>query len=345
MAGVRFLLTGERPETVDVPLPPGGVLAVPVKRIEPGDGGVRVTVVKDGGDDPDVTHGHDIRAVVRLEPGQAVPPAVRLDGGKGVGRVTLPGLPVAVGEPAINPEPRKQIEAAVRRAAGGFAGRILVTIEVPDGETIARATMNPRLGIVGGISILGTQGIVKPYSHDSWKATIEEGLSVARAQGLDRVVFTTGRRSERFYLERHPDTPETALIQAADFFEFAMRVAAEHGFSEVVWAVFFGKLVKQAQGLAYTHARTHPVDFGLLARRCLEAGVDPARIPEVRGANTAVQALGCLEDDPARDDLLGLLAAQAAGHAERFAGGRCRVSHAVFDFDGRTLADRARRTG
>ncbi|WP_338668363.1 cobalt-precorrin-5B (C(1))-methyltransferase CbiD [Pseudodesulfovibrio methanolicus] len=339
MAGVRLLLTGERSETVDVPLPPGGTLTVPVERIEPLNGGVRVTVVKDGGDDPDVTHGHDIQAVVRLEPGETAPPIVSLDGGRGVGRVTLPGLPVAVGEPAINPEPRKQIEAAVRRAAEGFAGRIEVTIEVPEGEAIAKATMNPRLGIVGGISILGTQGIVKPYSHDSWKATIEEGLSVARAQGLDRAVFTTGRRSERFYLESRPGTPETALIQAADFFAFSMRAAARHGFREVVWAVFFGKLVKQAQGLEYTHARTHPVDFGLLAARCLEAGVDPARVPAVRAANTAVQALASLEGDPARDNVLKLLVQKAAGHAERYAGRTCSVSYAVFDFDGRALGD------
>jgi cobalt-precorrin-5B (C1)-methyltransferase len=339
MAGVRFLLTGERPETVDVPLPPGGVLAVPVERVEPDNGGVRVTVVKDGGDDPDVTHGHDIQAVVRLEPGEAEPPVVVLDGGRGVGRVTLPGLPVAVGEPAINPEPRKQITAAVRLAAGGFTGRILVTIDIPDGETIARATMNPRLGIVGGISILGTQGIVKPYSHDSWKATIEEGLSVARARELDRAVFTTGRRSERFYMENFPGTPETALIQAADFFAFSMRAAARQGFPEVVWAVFFGKLVKQAQGLEYTHAKTHPVDFDLLAERCLEAGIDPARVPAVRGANTAVQALASLKGDPARGNLLRLLVRKATEHAERHADGICTVSYMVFDFDGRALGD------
>ncbi|OIQ49483.1 cobalt-precorrin-6A synthase [Pseudodesulfovibrio hydrargyri] len=337
MAGVRFLLTGERPKTVDVPLPPGGTLAVPIERMEPGDGGVRVTVVKDGGDDPDVTHGHDIQAVVSLEPGETSPPAVFLDGGKGVGRATLPGLPVAVGEPAINPEPRKQIEAAVRLAAKGFAGRILVTVEVPEGETIAKATMNPRLGIVGGISILGTQGIVKPYSHASFKATIAEGLSVARAQNLDRVVFTTGRRSERFYMNSRPDTPETALIQAADFFAFSMRAAMEHGFTEVVWAVFFGKLVKQAQGLEYTHAKTHPVDFVLLAKRCLEAGIDPARVPAVREANTAAQVLDMLRDDPARNNFIKLLVKKAAGHADKWAGNKSNVSYAVFDFDGHAL--------
>jgi cobalt-precorrin-5B (C1)-methyltransferase len=337
MAGVRFLLAGERSQTVDVPLPPGGFLTVPVERIEPGDGGVRVTVVKDGGDDPDVTHGHDIQAVVRVEQGPAAPPVVALDGGRGVGRATLPGLPVAPGEPAINPEPRKQIEAAVRLAAGDFQGRILVTVEVPDGEDIAQATMNPRLGIVGGISILGTQGIVKPYSHASFKATIREGLSVARAQGLDHVVFTTGRRSERFYMQRCPDTPETGLIQAADFFAFSMAAAAEHGFSKVTWAVFFGKLVKQAQGLEYTHARTHPVDFDLLARTGLEAGMDPGLAPAVAGANTAAQVLNMLHGDPARKKFVGLLVKKATGHADKWAGNKCNVSYAVFDFDGHTL--------
>jgi len=340
MAGVRFLLTGERCDAVDVPLPPGGSLTVPVERIEPEEDGVRVTVVKDGGDDPDVTHGHDIQAVVRLKRDGSTPLAVVLDGGRGVGRATLPGLPVAVGEPAINPEPRKQIEAAVRLAAEGLeTGRVLVTVEVPDGEIIAQATMNPRLGIVGGISILGTQGIVKPYSHASFKATIREGLSVARAQGLNRVIFTTGRRSERFYMDRHPDIPETALIQAADFFAFSMQAAVEHGFSDVTWAVFFGKLVKQAQGLEYTHAKTHPVDFDLLAQRCLEAGIATALIPTVRGANTAIQVYGSLEGDPARGNLLKLLVKKAAEHADKWAGEKCTVSYAVFDFDGHPLGD------
>ncbi|WP_319583138.1 cobalt-precorrin-5B (C(1))-methyltransferase CbiD [uncultured Pseudodesulfovibrio sp.] len=340
MAGVHFLLTGERLEAVDVPLPPGGFLAVPIERIEPEGDAVRVSVVKDGGDDPDVTHGHDIQAVVRLETDGPTPPALVLDGGRGVGRVTLPGLPVPVGEPAINPEPRKQIEAAARLAAGDLeAGRILVTVEVPDGEALAKATMNPRLGIVGGISILGTQGIVKPYSHASFKATIEEGLSVARAQGLDHAVFTTGRRSERFYMERHPDVPQTALIQAADFFASSMRAAAEYGFSRVTWAVFFGKLVKQAQGLEYTHAKTHPVDFELLARAAQEAGIDPAQLPAIREANTAAQVLDMLRDDPARQNFLKLLVKEAAGHADKWAGKRCTVSYAVFDFDGQPLGD------
>ena len=339
MAGVRFLLRGERLGAVDVPLPPGGTLAVPVARIEPEDGGVRVTVIKDGGDDPDATHGCEIQAVVAMDPDVPGPLAVRIDGGRGVGRATLPGLPVPVGAPAINPGPLGQIEAGARLAATGMAtGEIRVTVEVPEGEAIARKTMNPRLGIVGGISILGTQGIVKPYSHDSWKATIEEGLDVARAQGIGHAVFTTGRRSERLYLETFPDTPDLALIQAADFFEFSMRAAADRGFARVTWSLFFGKLAKQAQGLPYTHAKTHPVDFAMLADSCGEAGCSMLHRQEILDANTARQVLELLEGDPARPALVRFLADRAAEAAVSFAGGRCAADHVVFDFDGTRLA-------
>lgn len=337
MAGVLHLLTGESPQTIAVPLPPGGTLDVPIERIEPEASAVRATVIKDGGDDPDATHGHAIQALVYFEPSDTQL-VVHIDGGIGVGRATLPGLPVAVGQAAINPEPRKQIEAGARLAAGPRAtGTLTIIIEVPEGESIALKTMNPRLGIQGGISILGTQGIVKPYSHDSWKATIVEGLDVARALGLDHAVFTTGRRSERLYLEAHPDTPEQALIQAADFFQFAMQAAAARGFTRAVWSLFFGKLVKQAQGLPYTHAKTHPVDFPLLADWCRAAGCAPDHHQAIRGANTARQVLDLLADDPARPDLIQLLIAKAKQAAESFSEDTVEVEYAVFDFDGTRL--------
>jgi cobalt-precorrin-5B (C1)-methyltransferase len=197
--------------------------------------------------------------------------------------------------------------------------------------------MTPRLGITGGISILGTQGIVQPYSHDSWKATIDEGLDVARAQGLAHAVFTTGRRSERFFLKARPDVPQIAQIQAADFFAHAMASAAERGFTRVTWSVFFGKLVKQAQGLDYTHARTHPVDFGRLADRCAEAGVDGLLLPDIRRANTAVQVLGMLDEPPVRNRLINLLVNNAKKTAETFSGGQIQVDYMVFDFSGNQL--------
>ncbi|MUM77713.1 cobalamin biosynthesis protein CbiD [Pseudodesulfovibrio sp. F-1] len=339
MAAVVFLRTGKLPDCVAVPLPPGGHLDVPVARCEPEGHAVRVTVIKDGGDDPDVTHGCDIQALVEVAPDRSRHMTVEIEGGIGVGVATLPGLPVAVGRPAINPEPLRQIETGVRTAAGpDFVGRIRVIIEVPDGERLAEKTMNPRLGIRGGISILGTQGVVKPYSHDSWKATVAEGLDVARALGLDHAVFTTGRRSERLYLEANPDTQPTAMIQAADFFAFSMAAATQRGFVRVTWALFFGKLVKQAQGLAYTHARSHPVDFALLAAHCAQAGCAPALLPAIREANTARQALDLLRPDPALPALLARLTATAAQAARTFGGNLCAVDHALFDYNGERLA-------
>lgn len=338
MAGVLYLLHGDLPESISVPLPPGGVLGVPIDRYEPRDSAVRVTVIKDGGDDPDATHGHEIQALVSLDRQGETPLQISIDGGHGVGRTTLPGLPVEVGEAAINPDPKRQIEAGVRLAAEGLEqGRLSVLIEVPEGDVIARKTLNPRLGIVGGISILGTQGIVKPYSHSSWKATITEGLDVAKAQGVRHAVFTTGRRSERLYQEAYPDTPDLAMIQAADFFAFSMQTAAKKQFERVVWSLFFGKLVKQAQGLEYTHARTHPVDFDKLADWCVEARCGVAHEDAIRGANTARQVLTLLENDPARPDLLRLLATRATEAAEAFSRHACHVEYVVFDFDGARL--------
>lgn len=338
MAGTTYLLTGQKSASVEIPLPPGGTLVVPIDRYEPEGESVRVTVIKDGGDDPDATHGCEIQSVISIDHHCSDSLAISIDGGAGVGRATLPGLPIGVGSAAINPVPLSQIEKSVRKAAESLVtGKISVFVEVPDGEIIAKKTLNPRLGIKGGISILGTQGIVKPYSHASWKATIEEGLDVCRAQEREHAIFTTGRSSERLYLETHPGTPELALVQAADFFEFSMQAAAERGFKKITWSLFFGKLVKQAQGLPYTHARTHPVDFNLLADWCKEAGCSTVHTHEIRTANTARQVLQMLEEDSERPRLLELLVGLATEAATRFSGGSCEIEYCVFDFDGTRL--------
>lgn len=300
-----------------------------MRRVENEGDAVRATVVKDGGDDPDATHGAEIQAVARLfalkpatrsaEQG-ARPVSVRIEGGTGVGRVTLPGLPVAVGHAAINPAPLAQIERGILEALpASFTGEVHVVVEVPEGEKRAKKTMNPRLGIVGGISILGTSGIVRPYSHDSWRATITQGLDVALAQGLCRATLTTGRRSERLYLLDHPEVPEHGCVQAADFFAFSMREAARRGFRHVDWAVFFGKLVKQAQGLDYTHARDNAVDFHLLARRAQQAGADPAAVAAIGQAVTARHVLELLGEGEVRQRLVADLAGRAAANALHFA--------------------------
>ncbi len=338
-AGAHFLFTGKELGTVETPLPDGNRLSIPIERYEEEEPLVRVTVLKDGGDDPDATHGTEIQAVVSLHDMEG-PTKVLVDGGLGVGRVTLPGLPVDVGEAAINPTPRGQIQAAVLEAAEGMdAGSISVLVEVPQGDILARKTMNPKLGIVGGISILGTHGIVKPYSHDSWTASISEALDVAGAQNIDHVIFTTGRRSEKYYLELHPDVSALAAVQAADFFEYSMQAAAAQGFNRVTWSLFFGKLVKHAQGLPYTHANTHPVDFDLLAELCSEAGAPDSMLDTIRRANTARQVQEMLKDSSVLSRLLALLKEKACAAARDFAGRDIAVDYVVFDFDSSVLTE------
>lgn len=313
---LTLLLSGRILEKADIPLPPGGRLDVPVAHARLEGPGARAVVVKEAGDDPDATHGARIACLAVFEPGPA--PAVRLEGGRGVGRVTLPGLPVPVGRAAINPAPRAQIEAAALEvlAEAGVSGLASLLVEVEDGEALARRTLNPRLGIVGGISILGTQGTVKPFSHAAWQATIDSSLAVARAAGLDTAALATGRRSERLLMARLPGLPELAFVQAADFFAHSLREARNQGFREIVWGCFFGKLAKMAQGQEYTHARSGDTDFALLAGLARDAGAGEAAARAVGLANTARHALELVPQE-----LRAAFAGLALERALRVAGG------------------------
>jgi cobalt-precorrin-5B (C1)-methyltransferase len=266
-----------------------------------------------------------------------VGPHVLVGGGRGVGVATLPGLPVAVGQAAINPGPMEQIRQSVLEVLPeGFTGIVLVVVEAPDGEDIARHTLNPRLGVAGGISILGTAGVVRPYSHEAWAECVRRSLDVARAAGHTCAALTTGRRSERLFLERHPGTPAVCLVQAADFFAEALCGAAQRGFATVVWCVFIGKLAKQAQGLANTHARAAALDFALLADWARRAGADASAVDAVAGANTAAQALALLPAGVA-SALAALLADRAKQAARAFAGDALDVRYVVFGLDGGVL--------
>ncbi|MDR3640343.1 MAG: cobalt-precorrin-5B (C(1))-methyltransferase CbiD [Humidesulfovibrio sp.] len=340
-AATLFALTGETPQRVDIPLPPphvGKRLTIAIADAVDDDLGVRAGVIKDGGDDPDATHGARIEAHVTLDPAfSGVGPHVLIGGGRGVGTVTLPGLPVAVGQAAINPGPMEQIRQSVLEVLPeDFKGVVLVFIEVPEGEAIAKHTLNPRLGITGGISILGTGGIVRPYSHGAWAECVRRSLDVARAAGHSCAVLTTGRRSERFFQERFPYAPDICLVQAADFFAESLRDAAARGFTCVIWAVFFGKLVKQAQGFASTHAREAMLNFALLAEWAREAGADAMEVQAVSQANTAAQALALLRG-PVASRLTVLLASRARDAAKTHTGPGLDVRYVVFGLDGQCL--------
>jgi len=240
-------------------------------------------VVKDAGDDPDVTHGAHLTATVRRILGDQVVIA----GGPGVGTVTRPGLGLEIGGPAINPVPRRMITDAVREV---LDGGVHVTISVPHGEVMARKTTNRRLGIVGGISILGTTGIVRPFSTASWRASVVQAVAVLAAQGGRTLVLATGGRTERGAMALLPGLDEVAFVEVGDFTGAALRRAVQLGLAEVVFVGMVGKLTKLASGVLMTHYTRSAVDTGLLGRLTRDAGATEELVAAVEAANTARHA-------------------------------------------------------
>ena len=299
------------------------------------------SIIKDGGDDPDATSGARITATVvesilpQNREEVAEPGNIIIKGGPGVGRVTLPGLPVPVGQAAINPVPRQQISLALQaqKYASADSTRLTVFVSVPLGSELAQKTFNPRLGIEGGISILGTQGTVRPFSHAAWKATIEQGLTVAAATGCRTLCLTTGRRSERLLMERYPQLPERCFVQVADFAQFSLNAAGAMNFERIVWGCFFGKLVKLAQGHTYTHAKDSTLDMQALAQLAQAAKARCAS--EVARCITAAHALELLLADAAGPRVIEQVARIAMQTAQNFSGQA--VSLHLFHTDGREL--------
>jgi cobalt-precorrin-5B (C1)-methyltransferase len=334
------LLARPCPDRVEVTLPGGGNLTIPLSRH--GRHGVRgeAVVIKDAGDDPDVTNGAEIGARVwRLEtPGDEA--AIILLGAEGVGRVTKPGLPVAVGEPAINPVPRRMIRRALRQVwdklCPGEPLRLGVEIFVPRGEELARHTLNPRLGIIGGISILGTTGLVKPFSHQAYRATIASSLRVAQAAGLTHIGFSTGGKSEGYLKALLPELPEEAFIQMGDYVRFALKVAANLGFLEITTAAFFGKALKIAQGFGHTHASRGLADLRDLGCWTLDLTGDAVLAQAVAGANTARQALELLSAAGA-GGVGAQVGAKMLAALRDYAGPGPRLGAVVLAFDGSPL--------
>ncbi len=267
-AAVTLLATGEPPRWVEVGLPSGRRVTFAVEQSRLDGDTASAVVVKDAGDDPDVTHGAHLTATVRWCPSAGV----FLSAGEGVGTVTKPGLGLDVGGPAINPVPRAMISQAVSEVAGERG--VEVVISVPEGERMARKTTNRRLGILGGISILGTTGIVRPFSTASWRASVMQAVQVAAAQHETTIVLCTGGRTEAGAVALLPHLPEVCFVEVGDFTGAALRVAASHGITEVVFVGMIGKLTKLASGVLMTHYTRSKVDIDLLAS--LGPGVDSA---------------------------------------------------------------------
>ncbi|MEU7565803.1 cobalt-precorrin-5B (C(1))-methyltransferase [Streptomyces fradiae] len=314
-AAYTALLTGDFPDPVTITLPKGQTPAFALA-VEEHDGpSATAGVVKDAGDDPDVTHGALVRSTVRLLPAGS---GVVFRAGAGVGTVTRPGLPLAVGEPAINPVPRQMIRDHVERVATahGGTGDVEVTVSVDHGEEIARSTWNPRLGILGGLSILGTTGIVVPYSCSAWIDSIRRGVDVARAAGRTHVAGCTGSTSEKTVTSLY-ELPEDALLDMGDFAGAVLKYIRRHPVDRLTICGGFAKLSKLAAGHLDLHSARSQVDKGLLADLARAAGADASLAAEVATANTGLAALqlcaargvplGDLVAETARDQALSVL--------------------------------------
>lgn len=334
-AAFEALLGREPEDPVPVTLPSGARPRFALARLDRGGDYARAGIVKDAGDDPDVTHGALVLATLHFgAPGSGI----TFRAGSGVGTVTLPGLPVPPGEPAINPAPRRMISAALLEISTVCNAPLDVVVEigVEDGERLAERTMNGRLGIRGGLSILGTTGIVVPYSCAAWIASIHRGIDVARAGGLPHIAGATGAVSEAAVRTLH-GLPDQALIDMGDFVGGMLKYVRTRPVPRVTIAGGFAKMSKLAQGRLDLHSKRNGVDFDWLAERLLADGAGPDLVAATRSANTALEVLELSQQAGLR---LPALVARAAQETARAALDRPDVvlDLAVFDRDGGLLA-------
>jgi len=284
-AAYARLLTGAFPDPVAITLPKGETPSFPLAVRQAGEGWAAAGIVKDAGDDPDVTHGATVIARVALAaPGTGV----KFRAGEGVGTITKPGLPLPPGEPAINPAPREMMRDVVAElaTAHGAPGDVEITISIPGGTEIARQTWNGRLGIVGGLSVLGTTGVVRPFSCSAWIASIHRGIDVARAEGLSHFGAATGATSEAAVRELY-GLPESSMLDMGDFAGGMLKYLRANPLPRLTIGGGFGKMAKLAQGALDRHSGRSQVDFGQLAEMA-EGLAYPARI---RASNTAAETL------------------------------------------------------
>lgn len=313
------LLSGGFHDPVTITLPRGDTPAFALESNSRGNGWAKACIIKDAGDDPDVTHGALICA--RVSHGKS---GLRFLAGEGVGMVTKPGLPIAVGEPAINPMPRLMIDAAITEVLEGHKPNFDIEISVKDGKALAAKTWNPRLGIVGGLSILGTTGIVRPFSCSAWIASIHRGVDVARALGRDHLIAATGATSEAT-ARRIYGLPEGDCLDMGDFVGGTLKYLRRHPVARLTIAGGIGKIIKLAQGAMDLHSGRSQVDFQRLS--------EMACTPAVAQANTALEAYSL-----AGPAMAAAIAAQAKAVAEETLRGTVEIEVIVIDRAGAVLA-------
>ncbi len=339
-SALQLLLTGSPLNPISVTLPEGRILSISLHRSLLEEDASLCSVIKDAGDDPDVTHGAEVGARLRVLGSTKGKTRVTFRAGEGVGRVTKPGLPLKIGEPAINPVPRQMIRRAVEdvleQCEGEKARDVEVEVFITDGEALAKKTLNPRLGIVGGLSILGTTGIVRPLSHQAYKETILAALSVARAAS-PRIVMSTGGKSERFARRLLTSLAEESFVQIADFYGFSLEAAARLHFDKVTHSVFIGKLVKMAMGLHYTHASSGNMSLGILAKIAGETNIPEGVIDKLASANTARHALEIMQQTHTVGRIIPKLSARAIEVSKSHSQSKLDIHLLLFDYNGQLI--------
>ncbi len=283
--GAALLLRDGAAETAEIDLPAGFTVAFKLYGQQTAEGTARCFVIKDAGDDPDVTHGIELHAELQRTAGREL----EIFAGTGIGRVTKPGLAVSVGQPAINPVPLQMIKQAVADIFSESAG-LQLTLSIPDGEQRAEKTLNARLGILGGLSLLGTTGVVRPLSHKAWTDTLDVAIDVALAAAARPVVLSTGRTSE-LAAQLHFDLPEEAFVMMGDYIGYTLEACHRKGVPQIALSGQFAKLLKIACGHPQTHVRHSQLDLTQLLQWGKEIGLDAAECHQLELANTARQVL------------------------------------------------------
>jgi cobalt-precorrin-5B (C1)-methyltransferase len=339
-AALSTLVNGEKLARVNVSLPKDKHIVMDITWIRyENEKSVTAAVIKDGGDDPDVTNGAEIWSTVSL---LETSNKIIIDGGKGVGRVTKPGLGLEIGKAAINPTPLKMISRAIDEILGQQQKNrygLSILISVPKGEEIAKKTDNPRLGIIGGISILGTTGIVIPYSTASFAASIRQSIDVSKAMGSDSVILTTGGRSEEFARDIFGNSiADHAYIQIGDFIGFSIKQCAIKKIKKAYVIGFIGKLTKMAMGIKQTHVKGSHVDMNFLAELAIRCGANNELVKKIKVANTA-RHVGELVDQFGLNMFYNVLCKEVYSHLSNYSPSELQIKIILLDFNGKIIGE------
>lgn len=344
LAALKFL-RGEDCPALEIEALDGTMLHIPVKDVQPAEGGATAEIVKFSGDDPDITNGASV--FTTLQKGAAGQGLV-FRAGKGVGHVTKPGLQIPVGEPSINPGPRKLIASVLARELGIEASPsqdaewralmakldFIVTISIPAGVELAKQTLNPVLGVEGGISVIGTTGVLRPMSEEGFKNSLVPQIDVALAAGFEDIVFVPGKIGEK--LAAKIGLPPQAFVQTSNFIGFLLDAAAEHGAKRVLLLGHIGKLVKVAAGNFYTHNRISDARLETLAAYAAAEGLDQKGVQAILAANASEDALEII-DGAGLQHVYTVLAERASARSERHVFGKLKVGTVLLTYSGRVL--------